>query len=482
MSTPVPLTSHAPTVARRTPSGVRGTVDDRVLFRTECPTGKGGKRRKKNATETSSASSARIPLHARRAARARFPPRPAVIRPRSPHRRQVQDGQMAAAALILVHVLIAAHIVQWWVTGMTISPSSPLNPCRRCEGVVNAGFVFFALAIGSTLILGRFFCGWACHIVALQDLCSWMMGKISVKPKPFRSRLLVFVPLILALYMFVWPVVHREVLRPLFADARGRLPVWLGQSEPLSGLTSEFLVDDFWATFALGRSPSRSYLCARSARSTSSAPRASAPTVVPMAASSARRSRSPRQDPRHRRLRTLRPLHRRLHLKRPRPRRGPRLRHGRRSRVHEVPRLHQRLPQRRALLRSRQAHDPRDRSRRGRGTAAKAKSMRPHATTSRGPRRSSSVSSSACSSSASAACSTSSPCSWPSASPESAASPRGRPGACSSSPTPACRACSSSSRDVSVRSVLRVHSRYDRSCSPLRAGAAGSARICGRRR
>lgn len=164
--------------------------------------------------------------------------------------RHSRAGKWRALSLALVHVLIAIHVVQWLVTGMTVSPVEPSESMQTLrDGVVNAGFVFFALAILSTAVLGRFFCGWACHVVALQDLCSWGLQRIGVKPKPFRSRLLILVPLALALYMFVWPVVHREIVRPLFADARGRLPAWLGQSESLSGLTTHFLVEDFWATF-----------------------------------------------------------------------------------------------------------------------------------------------------------------------------------------------------------------------------------------
>ena len=117
------------------------------------------------------------------------------------------------------------------------------------EGAVNAGFVFFLLALVTTVIFGRFFCGWACHIVALQDLCAWAMMKLGIKPKPFRSRLMICMPLALAFYMFVWPVFHREVLRRFFADEFGRLPTWLGQSDPLPGLHAEFFVTDFWATF-----------------------------------------------------------------------------------------------------------------------------------------------------------------------------------------------------------------------------------------
>jgi polyferredoxin len=31
-------------------------------------------------------------------------------------------------------------------------------------------------AILLTLVFGRWFCGWACHLVALQDLCAWLLG------------------------------------------------------------------------------------------------------------------------------------------------------------------------------------------------------------------------------------------------------------------------------------------------------------------
>ena len=159
-------------------------------------------------------------------------------------------GKWRAIVLILVHVAIAAHIAHWLITGSTVTPIEPSESMQTLrDGVVNAGFIFFALAIVSTLILGRFFCGWGCHVVALQDLCSWIMAKLRVKPKPFRSRLLIYIPLGMAIYMFVWPVIHREIIRPIFADARGRLPTWLGQSNPIPGLSTHLVTQDFWATF-----------------------------------------------------------------------------------------------------------------------------------------------------------------------------------------------------------------------------------------
>lgn len=153
--------------------------------------------------------------------------------------------------LILVHVVMLLHLAQWLITGLTLSPVEPSESMYTLrDGMVNAGFVFFVLAIIATFVFGRFFCGWGCHIVAVQDLCAWIMMRLGIKPRPFRSRLLLLVPAGLAIYMFVWPVVVREVVRPLLADASGRLPDWLGQIDPLAGVRSAFLVQDFWATFA----------------------------------------------------------------------------------------------------------------------------------------------------------------------------------------------------------------------------------------
>jgi polyferredoxin len=127
--------------------------------------------------------------------------------------------------------------IQWWLTGRTVSPIEPSETMYTLQnGAINAGFIFFSLAILATLIFGRFVCGWGCHIVALQDLCAWLLKKLGLTPKPFRSRLLVFVPLIAALYMFVWPTLSRYFAKP--------------PNEPLiPEFTNHLVTSDFWATF-----------------------------------------------------------------------------------------------------------------------------------------------------------------------------------------------------------------------------------------
>lgn len=167
-----------------------------------------------------------------------------------PHSRM---GKWRAAVLILIHVIIIGHIIQWWYSGMsdgtreTLSPVEPSESMFTLEtGRINAGFIMFALAILATLVLGRFFCGWACHIVAVQDFCAWIMKKFGIHPKPWRSRLLLWVPLGLALYMFVWPTFRREVLYRWLGE---KMPDWMGKVYPLRGFEHHYVVENFWATF-----------------------------------------------------------------------------------------------------------------------------------------------------------------------------------------------------------------------------------------
>src|SRR5262245_30326177 len=144
-----------------------------------------------------------------------------------------------------------AHIIQWRLMGKTISPIEPSETMYTLQnGFVNAGFIFFSLAILATLIFGRFFCGWGCHVLALQDLCGWLMKKCGIHPKPFRSRLLVFGPLALACFMFLWPLAKREIVKPLVGERWTTLRLYLGEAGPRPQLRAALTKTDFWETFA----------------------------------------------------------------------------------------------------------------------------------------------------------------------------------------------------------------------------------------
>lgn len=147
--------------------------------------------------------------------------------------RPSKAGKWRAAVLIIVHVLIGLHIAHWLSGNETMTPLEPSEAMAFSQrSVINAGLVFFAAMIVLTAIFGRWFCGWGCHVLALQDLCRHWLIKVGIRPRPLRSRWLALVPVLAFLYMFIWPLLYRW---------------WLGDS--LAVTHTEFTTSHFWATF-----------------------------------------------------------------------------------------------------------------------------------------------------------------------------------------------------------------------------------------
>lgn len=147
-------------------------------------------------------------------------------------------GRWRAGTLILVYVLMGVHILHWRLAGKTLAPLELNEVMYTFElGVVTIGFIFMATTVLATITFGRFFCSWGCHILALQDLCSWILRRLGVKPTAIRSRLLLWVPVVAALYMFVWPQAVRLW--------EGRPAPGFHQAEDADGWAS-FVTEDFW--------------------------------------------------------------------------------------------------------------------------------------------------------------------------------------------------------------------------------------------
>lgn len=147
--------------------------------------------------------------------------------------RSSRSSRWRAAVLIAVHLAFVAHLAHWFVAGETLSPLEPSEGMELAKvGVVNAGLIFFVLAAAATAVFGRFFCGWGCHLVALQDLCQWLLRRVGIRPQPLRSRALAWVPLAAFVYMFLWPAIYR-----------------LAAGVPYQSLEVRLMTRDFWATF-----------------------------------------------------------------------------------------------------------------------------------------------------------------------------------------------------------------------------------------
>ena len=154
----------------------------------------------------------------------------------APHSRM---GWRRATVLIVIQLLMIAHVVQWLWTGTTVKPFEPSESMETVKnGVITVGTVLFAVALLSTALLGRWFCGWGCHVVMLQDFCGYLMKRAGIRPRLFRSRLLLWLPLALATYMFLWPLVYRFAIAPYTRP---------GLAWP--GFSTSMVTSDFWATF-----------------------------------------------------------------------------------------------------------------------------------------------------------------------------------------------------------------------------------------
>ena len=155
---------------------------------------------------------------------------------RTPHSTM---GWKRATVLGFIQLLMLVHVAVWLWTGSTFRPIEPSESIETAkDGIITVGTLFFVAALASTAILGRWFCGWGCHIVMLQDLCGHLMKRVGIRPKLFRSRLLLWLPLCLAVYMFLWPLFYRFAIAPFTREDL----VW-------PGFTSNLVTTDFWATF-----------------------------------------------------------------------------------------------------------------------------------------------------------------------------------------------------------------------------------------
>lgn len=171
-----------------------------------------------------------------------------------------RSGKWRALCLLLVNVVIAGRLA-WWLANDQPAMVSPVEPSESLafskDNIVNAGLIFFLLMIVSTMVFGRFFCGWACHFLALQDGARWLLLKVGIRPKPFRSRLLALVPVGAFLYMFIWPLAYRGWL--LAQNVRKRMAAGDDFSDALAWAntqpfafadpTNELVRAGFWDTF-----------------------------------------------------------------------------------------------------------------------------------------------------------------------------------------------------------------------------------------
>ncbi len=200
------------------------------------------------------------------------------IKPRRPQttkgsRRSPRNyAKWRVATLVGVYLLFVLHFVHWKLAGRTLAPLELNEVMYTLElGIVTAGFLFMVVAMLATVVFGRFFCSWGCHILALEDLAAWLLEKVRIHPKPIRSRVLRWVPFGAMVYMFVWPQVSRQLAGTpmpalhLQTDSQGWasfLTTNFWRNLPGPGVTvATFLVCGFLIVYMLGTRGFCTYAC-----------------------------------------------------------------------------------------------------------------------------------------------------------------------------------------------------------------------------
>ena len=170
--------------------------------------------------------------------------------------------KLRIASLIGIQLLILAHI---YIFGDQIIGSLDFQEFFHAfvkYGIVNAGVVLVILAFITTLIFGRFFCGWACHFGAVQELVWWLFKKMGITPRTVNSSLVTILPLFILLNFYISP----NLAYALNAPWEG-ITLNLGMPEIWAFLpgffigTLTFVVDGFLIVYFLGRKGFSRYLC-----------------------------------------------------------------------------------------------------------------------------------------------------------------------------------------------------------------------------
>jgi len=170
--------------------------------------------------------------------------------------------------LAAAYLLIVAHVLHWKLAGRTLT-SIQLSEAGRfaAEGVATAAFFYFAILTVITMVFGRFFCAWACHMLAVQEGCRWLLARLRIRPRPLRVRALRLAPFAAAFYIFLFPVAQRLWLGVPFPTPQIQLTtdhMWATLPSPWSGVFT-LIVCGLLLVYFLGSLSFCKYVCPYSA-------------------------------------------------------------------------------------------------------------------------------------------------------------------------------------------------------------------------
>jgi len=161
-----------------------------------------------------------------------------------------------------IHILILLHIYYF---GDEIVGSIDFQEFFHSFlklGVINAGAILVISAFIFTLLFGRFFCGWACHFGAIQELCWYILKKLDIKTQTVNSSLVTLLPIIILFNFYIIPNIYHSFLNPwdTITISLNEPEIWRFLPNFLIGSLT-FFVDGFLIVYFLGKKGFCRFLC-----------------------------------------------------------------------------------------------------------------------------------------------------------------------------------------------------------------------------
>ena len=163
--------------------------------------------------------------------------------------------------LVLIHILILLHVFYWGDSVVGSIDFQEFFHSFLKHGVINAGVILVLFAFMTTLVFGRFFCGWGCHFGAVQELSWWLFKKMKIKPKTIDSKLVTFLPLLILIHLYILPNLFFATQSDWNLSISIQQPsIWAFLPGFIIG-TLTFFIDGFLIIYFLGRKGFCRFIC-----------------------------------------------------------------------------------------------------------------------------------------------------------------------------------------------------------------------------
>ena len=170
--------------------------------------------------------------------------------------------RLRVSVLILVHVLILLHIYYFkdGVIG-SIDFQEFFHSFLKL-GVINSGVILVIFSFFITLLFGRFFCGWACHFGAIQELSWYILKKLKIKTITIDSKLVVILPAIILLNYYIIPNIWHMANNPWgeISISLNSPSIWEFLPGFVIGILT-FFIDGFLIVYFLGKKGFCRFIC-----------------------------------------------------------------------------------------------------------------------------------------------------------------------------------------------------------------------------